>query len=37
MVSRVETIVFIIRDSFFELYWKMRKVQNRKKKAYFVE
>ncbi len=32
MVSRVEKIVFIIRDSFFELYGEKRKVWNRKRK-----
>lgn len=33
MVSRVEKIVFIIRDSFFELYGEKRKVWNRKRKC----
>ena len=32
MFSRVEKIVFIIRDSFFELYGEKRKVWNRKRK-----
>lgn len=32
MVSRVGIIVFIIRDSFFELYGEKRKVWNRKRK-----
>ena len=37
MVSRVETIVFIIRDSFFEVYGEKEKSSEQKKKAYFVE
>ena len=32
MVSRVEKIVFRIRDSVFELYGEKRKVWNRKRK-----
>ena len=34
MVSRVEKIVFIIRDSFFELYGEKRKVWNRKRSVF---
>ena len=34
MFSRVETIVFIIRDSFFEVYGEKRKVQNRKRSVF---
>ena len=32
MVSRVEKIVFIIRDSFFELYGEKRKEKKKKRK-----
>ena len=32
MVSRVGIIVFIIRDSFFELYGEKRKVWNKRKR-----
>lgn len=34
MVSRVGIIVFIIRGSFFEVYRKKRKVQNRKRSVF---
>ena len=37
MVSHVEIIVFIIRDSFFEVYGEKEKSSEQKKKAYFVE